>query len=155
MVTRCCRCPRTGSCVQATRMRRMKTKRVSMLPTGVAVSRKRAGCTTVQGGRAYGRPATWKPSACGTARSVAHVASSWSLACNPLTEAFHEQLDPVQGVDIRQPSVHRQDLTWVTDYLIGCHATANPPAEADSDLCIFVGSNEYVTNAVSIPAAGR
>ena len=72
-----------------------------------------------------------------------------------LTAAFHEQLDPVQGVDIRQPSVHRQDLTWVTDYLIGCHTTANPPAEADNDLCIFAGSNEYVTRPVSTPAAAR
>ena len=41
--------------------------------------------------------------------------------------------------------MHRQDLTWVTDYLIGCHEPAWPfagAAEADNDLCLFVGSNE-------------
>ena len=91
---------------------------------------------------------------------MAHVAEKRALGCVALTELFYvlcstvyEQLDPVQGVDIRQPSVHRQDLTWVTDYLIGCHTTANPPAEADNDLCLFVGSNEYVTCPVSMSAA--
>ena len=57
-----------------------------------------------------------------------------------------DQLDRLQDVDIRQPSVHRQDLTWVTDYLIGCHTTANPFGEADNDLCVFAGSNECVAD---------
>ncbi|PIL36869.1 hypothetical protein GSI_00559 [Ganoderma sinense ZZ0214-1] len=66
----------------------------------------------------------------------------WASSDMETFGVWNSELDPVQGVDIRQPSVHRQDLTWVTDYLIGCHTTANPPAEADNDLCIFVGSNE-------------
>ncbi|KAI1789013.1 WD40 repeat-like protein [Ganoderma leucocontextum] len=85
------------------------------------------GCSIAQAGWLHdraGRPGIW-------ASSDMETFSVWN-----------RELDPVQGVDIRQPSVHRQDLTWVTDYLIGCHTTANPPAEADNDLCVFVGSNE-------------
>ena len=52
------------------------------------------------------------------------------------------QLDLVQDIDIRHPSIHSQDLTWVTDYLIGCHTTPLPLMGSDNDLCIFAGSNE-------------
>ena len=52
------------------------------------------------------------------------------------------QLDLVQDVDIRQPSIHRQDFTWVTDYMIGCHNNAIIPEGRDNDLSIFLGSNE-------------
>ncbi len=52
------------------------------------------------------------------------------------------QLDRIQDIDIRQPSVHRQDLTWVTDYLIGSHTSLHPIGGSDNDLGIFVGSNE-------------
>ena len=51
----------------------------------------------------------------------------------------------VYDVDIRQPSIHRQDFTWVTDYLIGCHNNSVIPASRDNDLCLFAGSNEYAT----------
>lgn len=61
------------------------------------------------------------------------------------------QLDRVQDADIRQPSVHRQDLTWVTDYLIGCHNASSPIGDADNDLCLFAGSNEYVPPIPKIP----
>lgn len=54
------------------------------------------------------------------------------------------KLDLVYDVDIRQPSIHRQDFQWVTDYLIGCHNNSVIPPERDNDLCIFAGSNEYV-----------
>ena len=64
-----------------------------------------------------------------------------------LTRISLDQLDPLQDVDIRQPSVHRQDFTWVTDYLIGCHTTVNPLQEGDNDLCLFTGSNEYVMSS--------
>ena len=53
-----------------------------------------------------------------------------------------QQLDLVQDVDIRQPSIHRQDFTWVTDYVIGCHNNATIPESRDNDLSIFLGSNE-------------
>lgn len=52
------------------------------------------------------------------------------------------QLDMVYDADIRQPSIHGQDLTWVTDYLIGCHNSSTTPPSRDNDLCVFAGSNE-------------
>ncbi|TBU39158.1 WD40 repeat-like protein [Dichomitus squalens] len=85
------------------------------------------GCSIAQAGWLHdraGRPGIW-------AASDMETFSVWT-----------GELDRLQDVDIRQPSVHRQDLTWVTDYLIGCHATANPLGEADNDLCVFAGSNE-------------
>ena len=63
------------------------------------------------------------------------------------------QLDMVYDVDIRQPSIHRQDFTWVTDYLIGCHNNSVIPASRDNDLCVFAGSNEYVLRVYVLCAA--
>ncbi len=119
------------------------------------------GCSVAQAGWLHdrtGRPGIWASSdmeTFGVWSSEVRGTRRALTCCNALTEAFQcrEQLDPVQGVDIRQPSVHRQELTWVTDYLIGCHTAANPPAEADNDLCIFVGSNEYVTSPFLMSAA--
>lgn len=47
----------------------------------------------------------------------------------------------LQNCDIRRPSVHSHGRTWVTDYMITCHNTK----QSDSNLAVFVGSNEYVT----------
>lgn len=52
------------------------------------------------------------------------------------------ELDLLHDQDIRQPSIHRQDLTWVSDYLIGCHNTPNVLPNHDNDLIVFTGSNE-------------
>ncbi|TFK92972.1 WD40 repeat-like protein [Polyporus arcularius HHB13444] len=85
------------------------------------------GCSIAQAGWLHdiaGRPAVW-------ASSDMETFSVWT-----------SELDRLLDVDIRQPSVHRQDLTWVTDYLIGCHTTLEPLGDSDSDLCIFAGSNE-------------
>ncbi|KAI9066366.1 WD40 repeat-like protein [Trametes sanguinea] len=85
------------------------------------------GCSIAQAGWLHdraGRPAAW-------ASSDMETFSVWTT-----------ELDRVQDVDIRQPSVHRQDLTWVTDYLIGCHNVSSPIGDADNDLCLFAGSNE-------------
>ncbi|KAI0356523.1 WD40 repeat-like protein [Trametes cingulata] len=85
------------------------------------------GCSVAQAGWLHdraGRPAAW-------ASSDMETFSVWTT-----------ELDRVQDADIRQPSVHRQDLTWVTDYLIGCHNVSNPIGDADNDLCLFAGSNE-------------
>ena len=122
-----------------------------MSETGAAALRKRAGYTIAQADPAYGLLVTWKPSAFGPARLVDYAVASMNLV---LTEAIHDQLDRLQDVDIRQPSVHRQDLTWVTDYLIGCHAAANPLGEVDNDLCVFTGSNECVGDLVHIRVEG-
>lgn len=59
-----------------------------------------------------------------------------------LSDIRVSQLDKVHDVDIRQPSIHRQDLTWVTDYLIGCHNNDVIPSNRDNDLSLFLGSNE-------------
>ena len=48
------------------------------------------------------------------------------------------QLDLHNNLDIREPSVHTQTRTWVTDYLVGCHASE------ESGLSVIVGSNEHV-----------
>ncbi|KAI0824673.1 WD40 repeat-like protein [Trametes gibbosa] len=85
------------------------------------------GCSIAQAGWLHdkaGRSAVW-------ASSDMETFSAWTT-----------ELDRIQDADIRQPSVHRQDLTWVTDYLIGCHNTLNPIGDADNDLCLFAGSNE-------------
>ena len=55
------------------------------------------------------------------------------------------QLDRTHDGDIRQPSLHKQDFTWVTDYLIGCHNGREMLLDHDSELSVFVGSNEYVS----------
>ena len=52
---------------------------------------------------------------------------------------FPPQLDLDNNLDIRDPSVHTQSRTWVTDYFIGCHAS-----EERSGLSVIVGSNEHV-----------
>ncbi|KAI9001307.1 WD40-repeat-containing domain protein [Trametes punicea] len=85
------------------------------------------GCSVAQAGWLHdrtGRPAAW-------ASSDMETFSVWTT-----------ELDRIQDADIRQPSVHRQDLTWVTDYLIGCHNTSIPLGDGDNDLCLFAGSNE-------------
>ncbi|KAL4241427.1 WD repeat-containing protein 89 [Abortiporus biennis] len=85
------------------------------------------GCSIAQAGWVQshtGSPSVW-------ASSDMETFSLWS-----------KELDLVRDVDIRQPSVHKQDLTWVTDYIIGCHNLSSIPDDMDSDLCLFAGSNE-------------
>ncbi|KAI0771969.1 WD40 repeat-like protein [Trametes elegans] len=85
------------------------------------------GCSIAQAGWLHdraGRPAAW-------ASSDMETFSVWTT-----------ELDRIQDLDIRQPSVHRQDLTWVTDYVIGCHNASSPIGDADNDLCMLAGSNE-------------
>ncbi|KZT12893.1 WD40 repeat-like protein [Laetiporus sulphureus 93-53] len=94
------------------------------------------GCSIAQAGWVYGRsgsPGIW-------ASSDMETFSVWS-----------GELDRVQDVDMRQPSVHRQDFTWVTDYLIGCHNIAFIPMGMDNNLGVFVGSNEGDIAIISRP----
>lgn len=53
------------------------------------------------------------------------------------------QLDLHNSLDIRDPSVHTQARTWVTDYFVGCHASEEGEGEG-SGLSVIVGSNEHV-----------
>jgi hypothetical protein len=50
------------------------------------------------------------------------------------------QLDLHNDLDIRDPSVHTQARTWVTDYFVGPHASE------ESGLSVIVGSNEQVSS---------
>lgn len=107
------------------------------------------GCSIAQVGWVNGRsgsPAIW-------ASSDMETFSAWSsevnlqLPCATKSGANSVwcgalKLDLVQNSDIRQPSVHRSDFTWVTDYLIGCHNSVAIPPERDNDLHLFLGSNE-------------
>lgn len=85
------------------------------------------GCSIAHAGWVHGSngsPAIW-------ASSDMETFSVWS-----------GELDRIQDTDLRQPSVHTQDVTWVTDYFIGCSNSSSPHPDADHDLSIFVGSNE-------------
>ncbi|KAF8351007.1 WD40 repeat-like protein [Amanita rubescens] len=65
-------------------------------------------------------------------------AKIWAASDMETFSTWTYELDPLLSVDIRQPSVHRHGQTWVTDYLITCHAEDTP----SSSLGVFVGSNE-------------
>lgn len=56
-----------------------------------------------------------------------------------LTGFLPPQLDLKNDLDIRVPSLHTGARTWVTDYLVGCHASE------ESGLSVLVGSNEHVS----------
>lgn len=68
--------------------------------------------------------------------------SVWASSDMETFSTWSEELDLAQNQDIRQPSIHRQDLTWTTNYLIGCHNHGDVPSGMDNDLSIFVGTNE-------------
>ena len=60
-----------------------------------------------------------------------------------LTSFPPHQLDLKNDLDIRDPSLHTGARTWVTDYLVGCHASE------ESGLSVLVGSNEHVSPHVN------
>lgn len=61
------------------------------------------------------------------------------------------QLDSLQSFDIRDPSIHTQQRSWVTDYLITCHNSVN----SDDKLGIFVGSNELSSSSHRVTRFSR
>jgi WD repeat-containing protein 89 len=103
------------------------------------------GCSIAQAGWVNGHsgsPGIW-------ASSDMETFSTWSSEVSRKSTAIYAtflitltQLDRILDIDIRHPTVHRQDLTWVTDYLIGCHNNAVVPHNRDNDLSVFLGSNE-------------
>ena len=79
-----------------------------------------------------GRAVTWRLSAHGLMRFVlTNVHPDFDRS-----DMISLQLQIAHDLDIRVPSVHSQQRTWVTDYLIGCHMSS------ESGLGVFVGSNE-------------
>ncbi|KAI0080683.1 WD40 repeat-like protein [Panus rudis PR-1116 ss-1] len=85
------------------------------------------GCSIAQAGWIHGKSGT---------------PAVWTASDMETFGVWSHELDLVRNDDIRQPSVHRQDLTWITDYLIGCHTTHNILPDHDNELSIFTGSNE-------------
>ena len=105
------------------------------------------GCSIAQAGWLHdtaGRPGIWASSDMETFSVWTNEVRSPKIQEDYGMYLMRHQLDRIQDVDIRQPSVHRQDRTWVTDYLIGCHTGSYPIGGSDNDLCVFVGSNECV-----------
>jgi len=66
------------------------------------------------------------------------TADIWAASDMETFSCWSNELDMLQNCDIRHPSVHSHGRTWVTDYLITCQNTKR----ADSNLAVFVGSNE-------------
>ncbi|KAG1780452.1 WD40-repeat-containing domain protein [Suillus placidus] len=62
----------------------------------------------------------------------------WAASDMETFSCWSNELDMLQNCDIRHPSVHSNGRTWVTDYMITCHNTKR----SDSNLAVFVGSNE-------------
>lgn len=62
----------------------------------------------------------------------------WAASDMETFSCWSNELDMLQNCDIRHPSVHSHGRTWVTDYMITCHNTKR----SDSNLAVFVGSNE-------------
>ncbi|KAJ6627429.1 WD40-repeat-containing domain protein [Mycena sp. CBHHK59/15] len=60
----------------------------------------------------------------------------WASSDMETFSTWSDELDLLQSQDIRGPSLHNHQYTWVTDYLITCHSTAT------SGLRVFAGSNE-------------
>jgi len=62
----------------------------------------------------------------------------WAASDMETFSTWSKELDPRADLDIRNPSVHTQSRTWVTDYLISCHNDTR----SSGDPRVFVGSNE-------------
>ncbi|KZT20669.1 WD40 repeat-like protein [Neolentinus lepideus HHB14362 ss-1] len=60
---------------------------------------------------------------------------AWASSDMETFSVWSSEMDLVRDFDIRSPSIHSPQLTWVTDYLIGCH-------HSSKDLYMFGGSNE-------------
>jgi len=61
---------------------------------------------------------------------------AWAATDMETFSLWSDELDLKNDLDIRAPSLHTGARTWVTDYLVGCHASE------ESGLSVLVGSNE-------------
>ena len=135
------------------RRSRTRTRPWCTLAIWEVAFRRRAGCPAAAGHggrRACGPRPIWRRSACGRtryARQKQHRFLKLLLLENKHSFSdgflflFFPQLDLHNNdLDIREPSIHTQARTWVTDYFVGCHASE----EEGSGLSVIVGSNEHV-----------
>ncbi|KAK1235680.1 hypothetical protein PQX77_001051 [Marasmius sp. AFHP31] len=60
----------------------------------------------------------------------------WGSSDMETFSTWSAELDPLQSLDLRAPSVHTQSRTWVTDYMITCYGGK------EGGLTMFMGSNE-------------
>jgi len=75
--------------------------------------------------------AGWIPRHAATAQT-----GVWAATDMETFSLWSDELDLKNDLDIRAPSLHTGVRTWVTDYLVGCHASE------ESGLDVLVGSNE-------------
>lgn len=114
------------------------------------------GTSIAQTGWIYGQsntPGVWSSSDMETfgiwsseVRFYEYFSNSFIL---PIDHIVPYKLDRIQDGDIREPSIHKQNFTWVTDYLISCHNGSKILPDHDNELNVFLGSNEYVPLARS------
>ncbi|KAL0572763.1 hypothetical protein V5O48_009195 [Marasmius crinis-equi] len=65
------------------------------------------------------------------------TASIWAASDMETFSTWTAELDRLQSLELRAPSVHTQSRTWVTDYLIACDGS-----KSNDQLTMFMGSNE-------------
>ncbi|EGO01512.1 hypothetical protein SERLA73DRAFT_176815 [Serpula lacrymans var. lacrymans S7.3] len=63
---------------------------------------------------------------------------AWAASDMETFSCWSNELDLLQDQDIRGPSIHNIERTWVTDYLITCLSSHR----SNGQLGVFVGSNE-------------
>ncbi|KDQ65041.1 hypothetical protein JAAARDRAFT_28702 [Jaapia argillacea MUCL 33604] len=63
--------------------------------------------------------------------------SAWASSDMETFRIWSDEMDVMRDLNIRDPSIHTANLTWVTDYLVGCYSSPR-----QSNLGVFVGSNE-------------
>jgi hypothetical protein len=68
------------------------------------------------------------------------VPKVWAASDMETFSSWSGDLGLLRTLDIRDPSIHTESRTWVTDYLIGCHSSTS--LSNGSNLGVFVGSNE-------------
>ena len=153
--TSCFRRQPTGSCAYRMRTRRTRTRPRCTSAIWEVASRRRAGCRAAAEW-ARGPQPIWRRSACGRTRyalggkekkkkhrrSVPFILTSTKAFLSDGRVPHFWQLDLKNDLDIRAPSLHTGARTWVTDYLVGCHASE------ESGLSVLVGSNEHVLFSV-------
>ncbi|KAG7096614.1 hypothetical protein E1B28_004031 [Marasmius oreades] len=84
-----------------------------------------------------------------TSNSKSKVAGIWAASDMETFSTWTDELDPLQSLDLRAPSVHTQDRTWVSDYLIACDISNN-----SNELMMFMGSNEGDIASIKNPTLG-
>ena len=105
------------------------------------------GCSISQAGWIYGHsePRIWAGSDMETFSTWSKQVKKRTLTSTLPVSSQPCQLDLENNIDIRLPSVHNHQNTWVTDYLI----TGQSCPSGDGVTAAFVGSNEFGGQSVT------